>query len=157
GGDIDFEANLDLTISAPMTTASLGTDGEGGDVTFLAGTALTLQDSVNAQADDLGGSIDAEAGTVADVSDQLTVKGSVVGGSIFLSGCTVTVEPTGVLSALGPSANMPSQAVNYVQAGSSMTIAGTLKAGGQNVLAYLQPPPPVIAPGAVITPAATLI
>jgi len=155
GGEIDFEAGLDLTISRPMATTAAGVDGMGGDVTFLAGRALSLTQSVDASGGAFGGTIDAEAGTSADVTSQLTVDGDTVSGQTFLSGCTVNIESNAVLSALGPSDDMPGAAMNIVQAGSSMTIAGTLKAGAENLLTYRQPPAPTLT-GATIVPAATI-
>src|SRR5262249_44025793 len=156
GGALDFEAGLDLTISVPMATMSTGADGFAGDVTFLAPRVLTLSQAVNAQGGTgAGGSIDAEAGTSADVSNQLMVDSTQVAGNIFLSGCTVNIESSGLLSSTGPVAGTPGAGVNMVQAGSTMTIAGTLKAGDQNILAYRQPPAPVTT-GATITPPPTI-
>ena len=155
GGQIDFEAGLDLTVSKQMATMSTGADGMGGDVTFFAGRALTLPESVNAQGGGFGGTMDVEAGTSADVSNQLMVDGTTVAGQIFLSGCTVTVESKGLLSALGPADGMAGAAMNIVQAGSAMTIAGTLRAGEQNLLTFRQPPAPVTT-GATIVPAPTI-
>jgi hypothetical protein len=155
GGELDFEAGLDLTVSKPMATTSTGADGMGGDVTFFAGRAITVSQPVNAQGGAFGGTTDVEAGTSADISGQLIVDGTMVSGQNFLSGCTVTVESMGVLSALGPADAMPGAAMNIVQAGSAMTIAGTLKAGAENLLTYRQPPAPVTT-GATIVPAATI-
>ena len=155
GGELDFEAGLDLTISKPMATTAAGMDGMGGDVTFLAGRALSLTQSVDASGGAFGGTIDAEAGTSAAVTNQLTVDGDTISGQTFLAGCTVNIGPKAVLSALGPSDDMAGAAMNIVQAGSSMTIAGTLKAGAQNLLTYRQPPAPSLA-GATIVPAATI-
>jgi hypothetical protein len=155
GGELDFEAGLDLTVSKPMATTSTGADGMGGDVAFFAGRAITVSQPVNAQGGAFGGTTDVEAGTSADISGQLIVDGTMVSGQNFLSGCTVTVESMGVLSALGPADAMPGAAMNIVQAGSAMTIAGTLKAGAENLLTYRQPPAPVTT-GATIVPAATI-
>jgi hypothetical protein len=155
GGELDFEAGLDLTVSKPMTTMSTGADGMGGDVTFFAGRAITVSQPVNAQGGAFGGTTDVEAGTSADISGQLIVDGTMVAGQNFLSGCTVTVESMGLLSALGPADAMPGAAMNIVQAGSAMTIAGTLKAGAENLLTFRQPPAPVLT-GATIVPAATI-
>src|SRR5262249_14130514 len=156
GGGLDFEAGLDLTISVPMATMSTGADGFAGDVTFLAPRVLTLSQSVNAQGGTgIGGSIDAEAGTSADVSNQLMVDSTQVAGNIFLSGCTGNSESNGLLSSTGPVAGTPGAGVNMVQAGSTMTIAGTLKAGDQNILTYRQPPAPLTT-GATITPPPTI-
>ena len=155
GGELDFEAGLDLTISNQMATMAAGVDGMGGDVTFLAGRALSLTQSVDASGGAFGGTIDAEAGTLADVTSKLTVDGDTVSGQTFLSGCTVNIESKAVLSALGPSDDMVGAAINMVQAGSSMTIAGTLKAGAQNLITYREPPAPTLT-GASIVPAATI-
>src|SRR5262249_5060251 len=155
GGGLDFEAGLDLTISVPMATMSTGADGFAGDVTFLAPRVLTLSQSVNAQGGTgIGGSIDAEAGTSADVSNQLMVDSTQVAGNIFLSGCTVNIESNGLLSSTGPVAATPGAGVNMVQAGSTMTIPGTVKARAQNSLTYRHPPAPVTT-GATITPPPT--
>src|SRR5262245_6626132 len=156
GGQIDFEAGLDLTVLKPMATMSTGADGSGGDVTFLAGRNLTVPQPANAQrGPGSGGTTDLEAGTTADVAGQLVVDGTLVAGQNFLSGCTVTVESKALLSAQGPAAAMAGTAMNIVQAGSTMTIAGTLTAGDQNLLTYRQPPAPVTT-GATIIPAPTI-
>ncbi|HKA29714.1 MAG TPA: hypothetical protein VKH82_10080 [Candidatus Binatia bacterium] len=156
GGQIDFEAGLDLTVLKPMATMSTGADGVGGDVTFFAGRNLSVPQPVNASGGTgSGGTTDVEAGANADVAGQLVVDGTLVAGQNFLSGCTVTVESNALLSAQGPSAGMAGAAMNIVQAGSAMTIAGTLKAGDQNLLTYRQPPAPVTT-GATIVPAPTI-
>jgi hypothetical protein len=155
GGGLDFEAGLDLTISQPMATTAAGADGMGGDVVFLAGRALSLTQPVDASGGAFGGTIDAEAGTSAVVNSLLTVDGDVVSGQTFLSGCTVNIQSKAVLSAPGPADGMAGAAMNIIQAGSTMTIAGTLKAGAENLLTYRQPPAPSLA-GATIVPAATI-
>jgi hypothetical protein len=156
GGQLDFEAGLDLTVSKPMASMATGADGMGGDVTFFTTAgAISLPQPVNVQGGGFGGTMDIEAGTSADVANQLMVDGTISGGQIFLSGCTVTVESKALLSALGPTDGAVGASMNMIQAGSNMTIAGTLKAGAQNLLTYRQPPAPSLA-GATIVPAATI-
>jgi hypothetical protein len=156
GGQIDFEAGLDLTVTKPMATMSTGADGVGGDVTFFAPRNISVPQPVNASGGSgSGGTTDVEAGANPDVAGQLVVDGTLVAGQNFLSGCAVTVESNALLSAQGPSAGMAGAAMNIVQAGSAMTIAGTLKAGDQNLLTYRQPPAPVTT-GATFVPAPTI-
>src|SRR5262249_51191793 len=79
--------------------------------------------------------------------------GTAAGGATLLSGCTVNVTSTGIISSLGPGP-VPA-GTNTLQSGTSMTISGILRAGTQNLLQY-RSTPPTIGAKAVIQPAAPL-
>src|SRR5262245_38085032 len=153
GGSIDFEAGTDLTVSKSIALSSTGPDGAGGDALFLAAGDLTLSQSANAQGGTgRGGTIQAQAVGDIDIVDQLTVNGTLSAGSISVTGCAVTFESPAVLSSLGPTQSIPDLGKNTIQAGSAMTIAGTLRASQQNLLPVRSPPAPRTTRATIVPP-----
>ena len=155
GGNIDLEANVNLTYTKQLFAMSTGSFGFGGDVSLFAGGDLNMPQQVNTNGGTgSGGTMEATAGGTLTVSAPVITDGTVEGGATLLYGCNVNITPTGILSALGPGGLF--SGTNTVQASTSMTINGILKAGVENLLMYRQAPPPTIGPKAIIQPAATL-
>ncbi len=154
GGSVDIEAGLNVGFSRPVVAKSDGVDGGGGDVFFISGGTMSLPQQIDARGGSgSGGSIEAFAEGTLTVTASLLTDGSLVGGSIVLTGCAVNILKPGTLSAAGPGS--ATSGVNIVQASSTMTITGTLKATAQNLLQYRAVPAPALA-GSTITPAATI-
>src|SRR5262245_32989992 len=154
GGNIDIEATVDLNYTKQLFAMSTGSFGFGGDVNLFAGGDLNMPQQVNTNGGTGGGgTVEATAGGLLTLSAPVITDGTQGGGATLFDGCTVNITPTGVLSALGPGALFGG--TNTVQASSTMTINGMLKAGVQNLLQYRMTPP-TIGTKAVIQPAATL-
>jgi cysteine-rich repeat protein len=143
GGSVDIYAGGNLTFGKALLSQSDGVDGLGGDVLLTSGGTMSLPQTVDVRGrTGTGGSIEADAGGDLTVSASLIADGDFQGGMIFLSACALNVTGPAQLSAQGAGA-FPA-ASNVLQASSTMTIAGTLKAGSQNLLQYRQAPAPSV-------------
>ncbi|RME44636.1 MAG: hypothetical protein D6795_17605 [Deltaproteobacteria bacterium] len=127
GGFIRLEALRDLAISGNLLADGGGDGGDGGDITIISrGGDLDLLALVRAKGENGGGR----------------------GGTIDLEGCNVTLAATGTLDTRQPEGR------NTITGRTTITIAGTMQAGGANTLRYREtlplitgsvtPPPEVI-------------
>jgi cysteine-rich repeat protein len=155
GGDLDLEAAVDLAFTKQLINTSTGSGSSGGDAFLLAGRTLSISRQVNAGGGTgSGGTIEATAGATLTISSSLLADGVEVGGTITLVGCAVNITSSGIVSAQGPGADPAG--TNLVQAGSTMTINGTLRATLENLLTYRMAPPPSIGSNATVQPGATI-
>lgn len=147
----------DVTISGKISVMTTG-DASGGDVTVAAGGAATMSSVVDSSGPFFGGTADISAGTLAKLTGAgvLKVDGGTLpygfAGEVSVQGCSVQLDPGTTISALGPGTLAPAASI-LIEASSSMTIGGTLKAGAFNELDYRDDPGIIhVLPGAVITP-----
>jgi cysteine-rich repeat protein len=164
GGELDIFSGGALTLSADFDVSGAAPDGTGGDV-FIMSELDTVQTGL---IQDQGRGSESQGGsTEFECHRQLTLGSIDVHGgeSLQSSGgtvqaaawCDLSVPDAVALTALGDAGQ------NMLQAGGQMTIAGTLKAGGTNVLQYLDlspiitntaviVPPPSLTPNPALTP-----
>ncbi|MFN8545953.1 MAG: hypothetical protein U0807_17355 [Candidatus Binatia bacterium] len=174
GGMLDIEAGRDVIVTAPLKFQGIGIDSCGGDVLIAAANNASVaaidvsggscgDGSVSLDANgtvSVGGEINGDAagsGQAADISigaEQVSV-GAVdvhadtgMSGRILLRGCSVTIPAGASVSAQGPDGR------NSLRASGLLTVAGSVRAGGANVVEYRSQAPSIA--GGSMVPAPTL-
>src|SRR5262249_60959534 len=99
----------------------------GGEGSLSATVDVNVPQQVNPNGGiGSGGTCEATAGATLTVSAPVITDGTAAGGATLLSGCTVNITPSGVLSALGP--GFQSAGTNTIPSSTTMTINSALKA-----------------------------
>jgi hypothetical protein len=102
-------------------------EAAGGTLTLDIFGAITLAVEIDARGGTRGGSIDATSGGDLTVEGTLRSDGGAEGAArIALEGCTVVVNPSAVLSSLGPSGT------NRLVGHGLSVVRGTMLATGEN-------------------------
>lgn len=103
GGEVNITATAGQYICLASIEVRGNTEAPGGSLTFEVGGSITLATPIDVRGGTLGGSIDARADGDVTVDTTLRSDGGMDGAArIELEGCTVIVNPTGVLSSTGP-------------------------------------------------------
>lgn len=143
GGAVNMFAGGNLSLAKPILSQSDGIDGLGGDIFLSAGGAASLLQQLDVRGRlGTGGSIDVDAAGNLTVAGSIVADGETQGGSIELAGCAVNIQGPALVQAQGP--GKPPFGSNTITASSTMTVAGTLRAGSQNLLLYRQAPSPSV-------------
>jgi hypothetical protein len=173
GGDFEVDAVGDVTVNGKVVTQAIGKFGSGSEFVSLSSQDgnITVGARIDADGGQYGGSIDVfsnkQGGGKVTITGtaQLTVDAlgpltpdQLLGGSIYLDACDVQVNAGAVLSAKGPSnSSSAALASNILRARTRLDVAGSLTAGNQNRLEYRDANVVTVRPGAVLTPAATIV
>jgi len=143
GGTVDISSSGNITLGGTVTLAAVTDGGFAGDMTAEAGFD-------GAGALSISGTIDVTGGHCSDVN------GCGDGGTTDLSGCDVTLTPTGHILAVAPNAGQ-----NRLTAREQLTVAGEVNASaigagvaGSNIFEHPSRKPPVVT--GVVTPPATV-
>jgi hypothetical protein len=148
-------SELDLS-GGPQINEQEGS-GRGGNLELIAGETLEIAGEINADGADFGSLSFSTAGGTNDILGRIVVTGDVhalasadedFSADVRFESCEIEVAETGSVVKAGPASR------NLLRASGRMRIAGRLDAGsGANELYYRIPTsPPLIVPGAVITP-----
>lgn len=150
GGEVDFSAEKDIFVGAPIDVSGGGFGGGTIDIESKGTTTIAAEQ--NADGDDAGDitfiglTVQVQASTHAKA---LASDGT--GGTISVAGCTLGVPPGGSLDMTGSASGA------LLQASGLLTIGGRVSStGGPNAFQYLDTVP-VIQGGAVIQPPTTPI
>ena len=155
GGEIDVFAGGALTLSAAMEFSGAAPDGQGGDLFFSSVLDTVQTGLIQAQ----GRGSQSDGGTVQFESERALTLGTMdlhgsdvlpdTGGGLEADAwCDLTVPLGATITTLGD------KGLNALRAGGQLTVAGTLKAGGENLLEYRAQPP--FTSGATIVPPPTI-
>ena len=143
GGTVDISSAANVTLGGTITAAAFSDGGFAGDVTAEAGFD-------GAGALSISGTIDVTGGHCS------VLNGCGDGGTTDLSGCDVTLTPTGHLLAVAPNAGQ-----NRLTAREQLTVAGEANASavgagtvGTNLFEHPSRKPPIL--GGVVTPPASV-
>jgi len=150
GGEVDFSAEKDIFVGAPIDASGGGFGGGSIDIESKGTTTIAAEQ--NADGDD--------AGDITFVGLTVNVQASThakafasdgTGGTIAAAGCTIGVPAGGSLDMTGSASGA------LLQASGLLTIGGRVSSsGGPNAFQYLNTVP-VIQGGAVIQPPTTPI
>jgi len=161
GGRLHVGALLDLG-GGPQIDTDTGDRGRGGDLALTAGGALEIAAEVAADGADYGSLVfTTTRDEDTDVPGRIVVTGNVhalasaeedESADVRFEACEIEIAAGGSVRKEGPASR------NLLRASGPMRIAGTLVAGsGTNVLEYRDlTRPPLIVPGAVVSPTATV-
>jgi hypothetical protein len=161
GGRLHLGALLDLG-GGPQIDLDTGDRGRGGDLLVTAGGALEVAGEVAADGADYGSLVFATTREEdTDVPGRIVVSGDVhalasaeedESADVRFEACEIEIAAGGSVRKEGPASR------NLLRASGAMRIAGTLIAGsGINELEYRDLSlPPLIVPGAVVSPTATV-
>jgi cysteine-rich repeat protein len=147
GGDVDIEADRDVTLNAIDVTA-----GSCGDGSVYASAGRTLLAGYRIDAD---GSATGSGGSVTLIGENLTLANNIHasggggGGFVNLMGCTVNFNSGYQITTLGTDGK------NLFQASGQMTIRGSASAGSSNRLEYRTTAPQIL--GGTFSPAAQIV
>ena len=170
GGDADIAAGRRLHIGAlldlgggPQVDLDTGDRGRGGELVLTAGGTLEIAGEISGDGADYGSlAFTTLHEDARDVPGRIVVTGDIhavssadedVSGDVRLEACEIEIAATGIVRKTGPASR------NLLRASAAMRIAGTLDAGpaGTNALQHRDLTlPPLIVPGAVVTPTATV-
>ena len=155
GGAVSVTTTTGQYTCAAMIDVRGNSAAPGGTVTFGVGGGITLATPIDARGGTIGGSIIARSSADISVDTALRSDSGMEGGALIeLEGCTVLIDPTAVLSSLGP------QGVNRLIGHDLTVVRGTMEANedsGTNEVVYGEPRRrPVIFDSAEVNPAPVL-